>query len=774
MVGPLLEWALVLFALTTPSVPTMATAGPPPEPPHLRSEQPESLSPDLRLAASFGNDALRWRLLRQRDSNGTIPAGALLRANRVRVENLRALARAGRTGDEALGGTWRFRGPNNIGGRTRGIVIDPRDPKRILLGSATGGVFRTSNGGESWAPVDDFLPNLSTLSMAGDPNNPDVVYVGTGETVRGIGILRSTDFGQTWSHLPATADWWSTWRIAVSPANSSRILAAVWRPDLHWGLALSTDAGATWSVVGAKDGLAYTVLFRPGRPAEAVAGVEGWVLVDGAWHWRARVQRSTDGGATWSDSTGFNPNGGRIELAYAASRPNIIYGHQNGQIWRSVDGGNTFAHHGALPTDTYQYGYNNCIWVSPTNPNFLVVGVDRPLRSRDGGKTFASISVWHDLTSDPHVDVHVLVGAPGFDGKKVRSLYLGTDGGFTVADDIFTVDRQKGWRTLNNGLASTQFYSGTGDAKSQIIVGGTQDNGTIRVTGSPTGAFMAGGDGGWASVDPVDGIMFYASVQYLGGIVRSRSGSPNWYSIGDRLPEAASPHINFIAPVLIDPNSRERMFAGGLALWRSNNARRGTPPSWTSIKPARPGNPAQVYVPPISTIGLAKGHPGTIWVAHNDGHVYRTENGLAAQPTWITVDDNAGLDQLPDSRFPEEILIDRRDPRRVFISFGGYAENSVWRTDDAGVTWRPAMGEGELSLPPAPTAALAQHPLHPDWLYAGTDVGVFVSHDFGATWSATSEGPANVIVYQLEFLRGSSTTLLAGTYGRGLWTIDIP
>ena len=114
-------------------------------------------------------------------------------------------------------------------------------------------------------------------------------------------------------------------------------------------------------------------------------------------------------------------------------------------------------------------------------------------------------------------------------------------------------------------------------------------------------------------------------------------------------------------------------------------------------------------------------------------------------------------------------------PTGAFMGGGdGGWENSVWRTHDAGVTWRPAMGEGELSPVAGIDAALAQHPLHPDWLYAGTDVGVFVSHDFGATWSATSEGPANVIVYQLEFLRGSSTTLLAGTYGRGLWTIDIP
>jgi len=759
------------------SLGSISAVAPPPERPRAGAALPGPATPALQMAATFGDESLRWRLLFERDSSGTIPAGAPMRANRERLANLQAKASTAGTVEGALAGTWRFRGPNNIGGRTRGIVVDPRDPKRILLGAATGGIYRTSDGGANWTPVNDFAPNLTTLSMALDPRNPDVVYVGTGETLRGAGILRSTNFGQTWSQLPSTADWWSTWRIAVSPADSSRIIAAIY--DEHFGegpggLRLSIDGGATWNEVGPTYSLAETVLFRPDLPNEVMAGVEGWVFVNGHWFWRARALRSTDSGATWTEATGFNPDAGRIELVYAPGRPQVVYGNQNGLIWRSADAGRTFVHVGTLPPGTAQFSYNNVLWVSPTNASFLVVGVNGLLRSRDGGRTFHVISQGYTLTQDPHPDVHVLVGAPGFDGRTVKRLFVGTDGGFSVTDDIFTANAFRGWKTLNNGLVSTQFYHAAGNATSQILVGGTQDHGNLRVTASPTGAMMTGGDGGWVALDPVDGRMFYASYVYLGGFVRSVGGSPNWYEIGQSLPEQASPYVNFIAPFKIDPNARERMLAGGLALWRSNNVRRGTPPLWTSIKPALPGDPAAVYVSPIATIGLSKGRPGTIWVAHNEGQLFRTENGLAEQPAWITVDDNAGTNPLPVGRFPGTILIDQRDPRRVLVSFGGYADDCVWRTDDAGVSWRLAVGEGAAKLPAAGVSALAQHPLHPDWIYAGTSVGLFSSQDFGATWSATNEGPANVWVTHLEFLRGSSTTLLAATYGRGLWTIDIP
>jgi hypothetical protein len=608
--------------------------------------------------------------------------------------------------------------------------------------------------------------------MTEDPNAPDVIYLGTGETVRGVGIIRSTDFGQTWTQLPATADWWSTWRIAVTPGTSTHILAAIMDEHLNdgaTGLRLSTDAGSTWTPVGPAYSMAWTVLLRPGRPTEAVAAIGGYVP-DLSGPWRARVARSTDGGATWTESTGFDPAGGRIELAYAPKRPDILYGHQNGRVWRSADGGTTFVQVGTLPA-SYQYDYNNALWVSPTNSSILVVGVDKLLRSLDGGRTFAQIASGFVLTQDPHPDVHVLVAAPGFDGSKIKRLFVGTDGGLFVTDDILNAGMGKGWRSLNSGMVSTQFYHASGDASSKILAGGTQDNASLQVTASGTGAYWADGDGGWSSVDPTDGVMFYASGQYLSGLVRSPHADADWYDIGQTLPELGSAYANFIAPVLIDPNSRDRMFVGGLALWRSDNVRLGTPPTWTSIKPPL-GGPTATY-PPISTIGLSKGHPGTVWVAYNDGQVYRTENGLDAQPTWITVDNNADLDPLPNGLFSSQIMIDARDTRRAFICMGGYGIG-LWRTDDAGRTWRSGAGQGALSLPQVPMTAIVQHPLHPDWLYVGTFTGLYASQDFGETWTATNQGPANVWVSHLDFLRGSRRTLLAATYGRGLWTINIP
>jgi hypothetical protein len=227
--------------------------------------------------------------------------------------------------------------------------------------------------------------------------------------------------------------------------------------------------------------------------------------------------------------------------------------------------------------------------------------------------------------------------------------------------------------------------------------------------------------------------------------------------------EAKSGTANFIAPFIIDPNESNRLLAGARSLWVTNSARKSNKeggPSWAAIKtPAgttRSNN--------ISAIAVAKGNSNIIWVGHNNGDVFTTTNGLASSPAWTKVDD--GSPALPN-RFVTRIVVDPNDSRTAYAMFGGFSANNLWRTSDGGATWASVTGQ----LPQAPIETLAIHPRNSKWLYAGTEVGIFTSEDSGTTWTVPQDGPANVSVKELFWL---GAKLHAATFGRGLYSIDIP
>jgi hypothetical protein len=172
----------------------------------------------------------------------------------------------------------------------------------------------------------------------------------------------------------------------------------------------------------------------------------------------------------------------------------------------------------------------------------------------------------------------------------------------------------------------------------------------------------------------------------------------------------------------------------------------------------------------ISAIAVATGDSNDIWVAHNDGRLFRTRSGLATTPAWEIIDDNASLNPLPN-RWPSRILIDASYPQRVFVSFGGFAAGNLWRSNDGGISWRDVSGRGNAALPSAPIWSLAQHPQKSNTIIAGTEVGVFISLNGGKSWEAI-RAPFTAAAQDLSFMQGS-TTLLVGTFGRGLWTIEL-
>lgn len=707
----------------------------------------------------FPRAAEQWRLMSLRDENGQIPHNALLAAK----AEMDALA-----GDDqvSVGGllasAWTNLGPTNIGGRTRAIAIHPTTPTTIFAGSVAGGIWRSLDSGASWARVGDAMTNLAITTIVFAPGLPSVLYAGTGEgfgnadSVRGAGIWKSVDGGATWSQLPSTntSNFYYVNQISISP-NGATLLAAtrtgVWR---------STDGGNTFTkTLGTINAESKDVEFHPSDNLRAVADFLDYDF--GIASWYSTTAYTVNGGVSWSTlTTTMRTNGfsDRTELAwhrgYTGGGGGCVYAQKfvqstgSTQLYRSLDGGATYTLVSSNAITGNQGWYDNAVWVNPADvdadpANDLVVvgGIDAH-RSTNGGATFTRVSNWTQWPTSAHADHHRIVEHPQYNGTTNRIVYFGNDGGIWRANDVTTVAQLSGWTNLNNGYSVTQFYGGSRNEAAGILIGGTQDNGTLRTTTSASWTTMFGGDGGFCASDPTNSSYHYGEYVNL-QIHRSTNGGLTSSSIYGPISGG-----NFIAPFVLDPNNANTMLAGGDALWRSVNVK-ATTPTWTNIK-AGTGQP-------ISAIAVVPGNSAIVYVGHNDGSVYKSTDATAAAPTWTKIDDNAT--PLP-GRFVTRIVIDPFNANRVYVLFGGYVANNVWLSNNGGSSW------GALGLPPvAPIRDLEVHEANPSWLYLATEVGLLVSTNGGLTWSSGAT-PARVSIDEMFW---SDHHLYLVTHGLGMW-----
>jgi hypothetical protein len=745
--------ARVLFLALSVSVSALVAPLTSPEaPPEVRQDKP--------------GEAMAFRSLSLRGDAGEISPDGLMRAKRKvkdMKDRLAAVAAGGslETGDPiamrslALARSgWTWIGPGNVGGRVRAVLVHPSAPTTMFAGSVSGGIWKTTDGGASWSPVDDFMANLAVTSMIFKPTNPQIMYAATGEgfsnadAIRGAGIFKSLDGGATWSQLPSTNIPAFHYVLRLAMSRDGRVLLAGTTAGLH----RSIDAGATWTRILTAPP-AFDVDFHPTDGRRAILGDRNGQ----AWY-------STDGGATWNQALLTLPitDGGsdRVEVAYAKGAPDVVYAvidHAGGLVFRSIDGGATFVQivrSDAMPIlENGQGWYDLALWVNPRDANDLLVGGVNLFRSRDGGQTFTQVSSPYGQL---HADQHIIVEHPSFNNSTNRTLFIGNDGGVYRVNDLarLTSVSNAEYEELNNNLGITQFYGAAGNPATGVIVGGTQDNGTLVFnpgSGSEGWNAMFGGDGGFSAADPVDPNYFYGEHIYL-QLHRSTNGGRTSSFIFSGLPDAGR-RANFIAPFILDPNQPRRMLAGGQSLWRTNDIRAAAP-VWQSIKPGSTSN----Y---ISAIAVAEGNANIAWVGHNNGDLYRSVNAAGTAPAWARVDPAT----FPN-RFLARITIDPLDHNVVYVSFGGFTDHNIQRTDDGGVTWRDATGTGATGLPLAPVRDVEVDPTDSNVIWAGTEVGIFTSQNRGATWDATHDGPANVAVDEL-FVLGDY--LYAVTHGRGLF-----
>lgn len=738
-------------------------------------------------------DYFQYRFDQMKDASGAIPDGAQMKAlaERATLERQRANGlRPYIFGIDNL--SWTNNGPGNIGGRIRAIL--PIDAATVFVGGVSGGIWKTTNcctTSTTWTPINDFMANLAVSSLILDPTNANVMYAGTGEgffnvdAVRGAGVFQSTDGGATWNQLASTnnSSWYYVNRLAISP-NGATLLAAT-----NTGIYRSTNGGSTWIRVESSSNY-KDVKFDPTDSMKAIASRASF-----------QVRYSTDGGVTWLVATGVTSGSSsldRVELAYAPSNPSIVYASAGpaAVVYKSTDGGHTYAlvnaDAGYQASPTSQYWYDNAFWVDPTDPNHVVGGGLDLYQSTNGGTTFTKISDWTtgwpDNPPSPHADHHALVSIPG----SSTALLNGNDGGLMYTSNILTAGNNppgynNGWVYLNNNLGITQFYGVAGNGNG-VLYGGAQDNGVSRGTpGAPNAwTYAFGGDGGKTVADPTNPNYLYG--EYTNAQVhRSVNGGASAdYIYGEyyngsawtcraapyRIDDACNGTANFIAPILLDPNNANRLLVGGLSLWVTNDAR--TPyvynsptggPQWAAIKSSIGSE--------IIAIAVAPSNSNVIWVGYANSRIDMTTDGGA---TWMRVDSNIGANK-PGTQV-SAIAIDRNNSNIVYVGFTGFGANRAWRTADSGTTWTNITS----NLPQAPIYAFAINPSNSAWLYVGTEIGIFASVDAGATWNvpagaANGDGPANVATFDLQWMGGGNSTgspiLIAGTHGRGAWTVDV-
>lgn len=727
--------------------------------PHLLSETEEGED----RGETYGADALQFQLMKLRDGRGHIPADAYGRA-KAHIDRLRtasaligvesaaapqvstdmfsAAAPAATIGPAPIApAKWRWLGPGNVGGRIRAIAISKTSPSTMFAGSVGGGIWKTTDGGSSWTPVNDFMASLSVSTLVFDPANPLVMYAGTGEgygnadAIRGAGIFKSVDGGTTWTQLAGSArQSTAVNRIAIAPTGGT-LLAAT-----NTGLWRSVNGGSTFTFINT--GITpQDVDFSPGDAQKAITAGYGVAMY------------SWDGGATWQRASGLPVSSGRVEVAYARTQPGTVYAlvdYNGGTLYRSANFGANFTRVSSTPLlDNGQGWYDAALWVNPKDSNHVIAGGIYLRASVDGGAT------WTLINDGIHVDHHAIVEDPRYDDVTYRSVFIGNDGGVYKASNIRTV-AQTGYRALNNSLGVTQFYGGAGSATTGVIVGGTQDNGTVvrhPQSGASWSASMAG-DGGFVAADPTDSNYFYSEMIYL-QLYRSQTGGGTWSPIGGGIADAGQAS-NFVAPFVLDPNNANRMYAGGARLWVSGNVK-STTPSWKSIF----GSATSNY---LSAIAVAPSASDIVWVGLDYGNVYKSTNATASAPVFKAV-------PAPTlGNFVTRITVSASDPNVVYVTTGGFGSQNLLETSDGGTTWIDATGGETTGLPNVPINDLEIDPQDPDTLYVATEVGVFTSHDGGTSWQVPQSGPANVAVDELFWM---GTTLVAATHGRGMYSIDV-
>ncbi len=727
---------------------------------------------------------------------------------------------------------WTQRGPYNIGGRTRALVIDVNDENTLLAGGVNGGMWKSTDGGASWTETTSSGDIQSVTCVVQDTRigKTNDWYYGTGEFTLfpegivntatsgigfdsslmflGNGIFKSTDDGNSWSVLPSTTtpDGISSsafsvvYNIVTNPANSNQdeILAATWS-----GIMRSTDGGATWdTTLPNLFGLYSNISVTSKGVFYAALNYGSFPLIGG-------IFRSTDG-VNWTDITpnNFPINTNQTAIAVSPSDENVIYflsdtssGITDGHIlWKytylsgdgSGSGGSWEDRSANLPSYGYfpdfdsQYGYALSIAVKPDDENTVFIGEINLYRSTDGFATSSNTTVLNDTSeatlqfNTDHADHHAIV----FPRSNSGVMYVGGDGGvFKTNNDM---DSPPVWTSLNNGYYTTQFYSVAINhtTTDNIIIAGSQDNGTIFTNSSSISSSwkgIYGGDGTFCYISD-DGSSYYVSHQFgnIGRVLLDNSG--NIISSGAIYPPLGnSGQIALLEPFVLDPNDNKVIYyVQGDYIWRNsdvtaiplNGQQTSTNINWTEL------NNTSTSGSNISAIGISKTPANRIYYGTEDGKIFRLDNASSANSTPVDIYSNKGL---PSGAYVICIAVDQNDGDNAIACFSNYWVKSLFYTTDAGNTWTSISGNLEQypdgSGDGPSTRWVKILPVNGSNIYfVGTSTGVYSTTTLNGDKTVWAQEGANTIgnsVVDAIDARSTDGLVVVATHGKGIFTTHV-
>ncbi|OQX74089.1 MAG: hypothetical protein B6D61_11890, partial [Bacteroidetes bacterium 4484_249] len=644
---------------------------------------------------------------------------------------------------------WENLGPANIPskgyeglGRINAVAFHPTDPDIVFIGAPAGGCWKHNESTGEWFSTTDDLPTLGVSSIVVDWNNPDNVYIGTGDRdagdAVGLGVYKSNDGGLTWQQ----------WNNGMGNTTVGRLLQHPFDPDMIYaatssGIFKTTDAGANWSLI--KSGGLKDIVFKPGDTGILFAAGDG------------RFYRSTDAGVNWQQITNGLPVGSRSVIAVTPDDPDYVYcllsnGDSYKGIYRSTDSGNSFTEMSTSPNimswgceggSGGQAWYDLDVAADPNNKNIVFAGGVNCFKSIDGGVTWEISSHWWGDCNVPavHADLHVLEFSPVND-----RLYAGNDGGI-----YYTPDGGNTWPEITSGLPISQIYRiGQCKIDKDKAIIGCQDNGTSTYYGSSnTWQTTYGGDGMECAFDHTDPVYSYATI-YFGDIYRKYNNSGS-YQVGGYGIHGINEDGGWITPFCLHEGNSDIMFGGYKNIWRTEGIKTYSF-TWEKITENGGNN--------INVVEHSPANYDIFYYAWSS-QMFRTDNVMAENPEWISL---SGF--LPGSGHVFDIESSPVDENVVYITQG----SGVYRSDDKGFNWTDITG----SLPDINMNSLAYYKNSIEGIYVASDAGVYYRDASLDDWVMYSTGlPVDASVNEVEIYHNPDNpeedVIRAGTYGRGLW-----
>jgi photosystem II stability/assembly factor-like uncharacterized protein len=695
---------------------------------------------------------------------------------------------------------WREIGPTIMGGRVADIAVLNANPSTFYVGTATGGVWKTTNHGTTFEALFTEMPTSSIGDITLFQANPNVVWVGSGEPQNrqsspwGNGVYKSTDGGKTWKNMGLTHTHHIA-RIQIHPSNSDVVYVAamghLWGQNAERGVFRTMDGGQTWEKVLYIDEMtgAIDLVMDPSDPHTLFAAMyqrqrTGYGYNGGGPS--SGIYRTVDGGNSWQEMTEGLPENdkGRIGLSIYAKDPNVVFASVEARpgigVYKSTDRGLTWER---MSETNNRPMYYSQIRVDPSDPERIYMGGSNLFRSSDGGRNFTS-----DAAAGVHSDHHAL----WIDPANSDHLILGGDGGVSV-----TWDRGENWRQLRN-LPLAQFYEvGVDNQWPYHVCGGLQDNGswcapneTLSNQGIRAKDWynIGGGDGFYTVLDQENPDLMFGASQ--GGNIYLRNRR-TWES--QRLRPAPRPgengetqqyRFNWNGPIVQSVHDPETVYLGGNHLFRSRD--RGW--TWEEASPdltkaidretleimgeklsgaLLSRNDGISSYGNITSIGESALNQDLIYVGTDDGNVQVTRDGGS---TWTNVADR--VKGLPDLTYVSSIRASRFDEGTVYATFDGHRNDDfaayAYVSNDYGQNWR----EIKDGLPDGWSVnRIYEHPQRANLLFLGNEIGVYYSIDRGAQWNRLNNNMPTVPVDDIV-VQEREHDLIVGTHGRAIWIMD--